>query len=695
MFAKVLIVDDSATDRLIIQNMLSEYDILTACDGLEALDTLEVHDDIDLVILDLNMPNMNGFQVLSILNTNARYKNIRTIILTNLDEVENEIKGLKMGAVDYIRKPIHMESLRVRIDIHIELLKLQKLYEQQLYDRNLTFNTVFQQAPIGMSISYSSEPHASNKNITIINPTLEKITGRTEEELIRLGWEKITHPDDIADNLKNFEKLQSGELNSYSMEKRYIKPDGSIVWAHIIVAKLNLMNDQKNNHITLTQDITNRKEMEETLSYNYEHDLWTGLFNRRYLEKLLSHDAKLDSMGKRAIIGINMSSVHILTLTYGFHYSQQLIKKATEALISICTHEHQLFNSHENRLVFYVKDYANKRELEEVVYKIIHVLEPVFSSERICSGIGIVEIDEENKDDVEQLLKKLLIASEKAIHIFDKEFGFCFFDKDMETQILREEEIKQELSLVATDPKDGGLYLQYQPIIDLESNQISGFEALARLRNDKLGLVSPLEFIPIAEKTKQIITIGKKVITQAFSFWNKLKDIGYEEISISINVSAIQLLEKDFTKDLYKMIRDFQVNPENICIEITESMLVDNYEGLNRIFGELKTSGIRVALDDFGTGYSSLSRERELNINCLKIDKYFIDKLISLKEEEAITGDIISMAHKLGHCVIAEGVEHEEQRQYLLKFGCDKFQGYLFSKPLDEEAAIEILKNQT
>jgi EAL domain-containing protein (putative c-di-GMP-specific phosphodiesterase class I) len=140
------------------------------------------------------------------------------------------------------------------------------------------------------------------------------------------------------------------------------------------------------------------------------------------------------------------------------------------------------------------------------------------------------------------------------------------------------------------------------------------------------------------------------------------------------------------------MIDEKQVNPENIGLEITETVFASNYQEINSILGELKDLGIKIAIDDFGTGYSSLARERELNITCIKIDKYFINKLMLLKDEEAITGDIIAMAHKLGHSVIAEGVEHERQRQYLLKYGCDRIQGYLISKPLSESAALDLLR---
>lgn len=265
MKTKVLVVDDSASDRLIIQNILSDYTVLLACDGVEAMRQIEDHDDINLVILDLNMPYMDGFQVLTALKSDDRYKRIRTIILTNYDELDNEIKGLKLGAVDFIRKPLHMDSLRARIDVHAELLRIQGILEKKLYEQSLAFDTIFNQAPIGIAISHSMEPSDPSSNVFIsINSMYMQITGRTKEELVKLGWAKITHPDDLDEDITNYKKLQAGEITSYSMEKRYIRPDNSVVWVYMTVAQLTIADDRM-NHICLVQDITKRKAYEAAL----------------------------------------------------------------------------------------------------------------------------------------------------------------------------------------------------------------------------------------------------------------------------------------------------------------------------------------------------------------------------------------------------------------------------------------------
>lgn len=824
MSAKILVVDDSASDRFIIERMLREYDILTACDGIEAMQQIDEHGDIDIVILDLNMPKMDGFEVLKALKSNDRYKGLRTIILTNYDELDNEIEGLRLGAVDYIRKPVNMDSLKARIEIHVELLRIQQMLEQKLYEQGLTFDTIFQQAPIGIAISHGSEPSSGREStVARFNPMFEKITGRTKDELMELGWVKITYPDDLDKDLINFKKLQRGELSSYSMEKRYVRPDGSIVWVQMTVAPLIISNDDRYNHICLAQEITRRKEMEadllesersksvllshlpglayrckydrqwtmefvsagcstltgyspeslinnkelafcdlvapeyreslwiewektlakkvplnyeyqiitaegerkwvlemgegvfgeggevealegiiidityrkrieDRLKYNSEHDRWTGLHNLNYLETLLERDGKHRRLENRAFVSINLNTVQSLTATYGFHYTQELMREVADMLGQYCTDRRMLFYTYENLFVFYLKDYKDREELTEFCRDIANMLESLLVAERIGGGIGVVQIDKDSDRDVDQLMKRLLIASEKALNIYDRDVGICFYDAEIEMEMIREEEIKRELTKIAADENYGELFLQYQPILDLESNRICGFEALSRLKIEKFGLVPALEFIPIAEKTKLIVPIGRRAIIRALRFLRRLKDNGFGGVLVSINVSAIQLLRSDFSENLFKMIDRTQVNPENIGLEITESVFASNYEEINRIIGGLKDSGIQIAIDDFGTGYSSLARERELNVNCLKIDKSFIDKLMCLDAKNTITSDIISMAHKLGHCVIAEGVEHEKQRQYLHSWGCDRIQGYLIGKPLDEEAAIEFLK---
>ena len=825
MLTKILVVDDSASDRLIIRNMLSEYEVLTACDGTEAMRMLEEHDGINLVILDLNMPNMDGFQVLEAMQADDRFKKLRTIVLTIYDELENEVKGLKLGAVDYVRKPIHLDSLKARIDVHVELLHAERALEQRFSDQAVTLETIFEQIPAGIAISYSEKPMPDSFNEYFrVNPVFEELTGRTKGELLRLGWAAITHPDDLEEEIRNYERLLAGEIDGYAMDKRFIRPDGSVVWVHLLGASLALSENHQYNHITIIKDITerkmmeekliesersksvllshlqgmayrcnydrdwtmqfvssgcfvltgytpealvknrdlsfneliapehreqlweewarcvsertpfrreyeittatgirkwvfeigqgiyndqgevealegiiidisDRKEMEDKLRYHNEHDEWTGLYNRRYLESILTRDSAASSTENRALVSVNLCVMHALSITYGFQYSQELIKRVAEELSAYCNDQTLLFSTHEYRFAFYKKGYKDRSELLDFCQSISRTLAMLLAVDRINVGIGFIEIANERHGGVELLMKNLLITSEEALLVGDGENHICFYDQELEERIHRREILQHDLSRVSVGENDDGLFLQFQPILDLRENRICGFEALARHNSDKLGLVSPLEFIPIIEKTKHIIPIGDMIIRKACAFIGKLRSAGYQTLKVSVNVSAIQLLSRGFVQNMLDTMKRMGVDPESIAIELTESAFSSDYDEINRILGQLSDHGINTSIDDFGTGYSSLSRERELNVNCLKVDKSFIDRLMFLKPEETITSDIISMAHKLGHVVVAEGVEHERQMEYLRIHGCDKIQGYLISRPLDPEAALEFVRH--
>ena len=694
---------------------------------------------------------------------------------------------------------------------------------KKLAKNEALYRSVFNQAPIGIAIvndkDSASQSELGHPNI---NPMFEQIIGRKSHELKNITWPELTHPEDLKTELGKFEQFKNSQIDGYSMEKRLLRPDGSIVWTHIKVSQLLGIPDKHSMYICLLEDISSRKATEESLKesersksvllanlpglayrcnydrewtmqyvsagcfaltgyhpesllynndisyndliapdyrdtlwqewkyvlakrlpfrhayeittangekkwvfemgegvfdehgqvialegivvdiserkkyenilvHNNEHDRWTGLFNRYYLENLLASDNQKDNANKMAFVGINMSHTQALTKVYGFHYTRTLLQKTAEILSQYCTDNHLLFHTFIDRFVFYLQDYRDKNELYEFCQTIEHVLETLLRPERVNAAIGVIEIEPGNKLDADLLLKKLLIASEKAFDMSDKQLGICFYDADMEAKIMREEDIKRELAQIVDDENNKGIFLLYQPILDLKSNRICTFEALARLKSEKFGVVSPLEFIPIAEKTKLIIPLGQRIIVEALQFLKTLEKNGFDAINISINVSAIQLLQDDFVDNLLKTINKIGVSPDRIGLELTESIFSSEYEEINSILSRLREIGIHIAIDDFGTGYSSFARERELNIDCLKIDKHFIDKLLEIQPEEAITSDIISMAHKMGHYVVAEGVEYETQKQYLIAKGCDKIQGYLIGKPLAEEEAIELL----
>ncbi|NMA02564.1 MAG: EAL domain-containing protein [Clostridia bacterium] len=709
MSIKILVVSDSASDIMIIKNMLSEYSILTASDGVGALSMLEAYKEINLLILDLDMPNMNGFQVLGTLKSDVRFRKVRTIILTNQDKLDDEIKGLKLGAVDYIRRPI-TDSLKARIDVHVALLcaeqalglsdqapicLMERKEIEKALDESERSKSVFLSHLPGLAYrcNYDSE-----WTMQYVSEGCFNLTGYPPESLLYnrdLSFNELISPEYREVLSQEWERILP-KREPFKYEYEIITATGEKKW--VLEMGQGVYNDAGEVEALegLVLDISDRKAIEDALIYNNTHDRLTGLYNRDYLVSLLEKDIKLNKNSKKALIGIDLSMVQLLALNYGFQYSQNLIKKAAEALSQQCSEKIILFQPRENRFIFYVVDYTDKKELVDFSHVIIETLEAVFITDRISGGVGIVEIKvDQDEVDIDLILRKLLIASERVITLFGKNFEISFYDEELETLVDRERDIIEALNIIALDDHaQDNLFLEYQPVMDLKKDQITCFEALARLNTEKLGLVGPLEFIPLAEKTKLIHQIGEKVIIKAFSFLRKLKEHGYNNIRVSINISLIQLLNPDFPRRLFELIKEMQINPQNICIELTESIFISDFDKTNKVIGKIRETGIHVAIDDFGTGYSSLSRETELNADCMKIDKYFVDRLLDTNPNKSITGDIISMSRKLGHCIIAEGVEHDLQLRYLKEHNCDKIQGYLISKPLSEEDAIEFLKKQ-
>lgn len=262
------------------------------------------------------------------------------------------------------------------------------------------------------------------------------------------------------------------------------------------------------------------------------------------------------------------------------------------------------------------------------------------------------------------------------------------FSNEMGNKVVKEYALQKELR---TSLENNEIYVVYQPKVSLEDSTVQGFEALARWNNKKFGEISPGKFIPLAEESKMIVPIGSFVLEEACRKIKFLSSKGYTDFKIAVNLSEVQFQEEIVINVLRKLIKKYQISSRHLELEITESMFMKSFESNLKVLEEIKDMGVTIALDDFGTGYSSFSYLTKLPIDVLKIDRSFILDVCTNPKEKCMVEGIIRLAHQLGIQVVAEGVEEEEQVEYLKAIFCDFVQGYYFSRPKPFNEIIDIV----
>lgn len=420
------------------------------------------------------------------------------------------------------------------------------------------------------------------------------------------------------------------------------------------------------------------------------YDELTGLKNYVYLKEYLLKELNKWSNKSTALIIININKFKDINMTYGYEYGDRILKYIAKKLDEEFSDNLMIFRLNSDRFIILANDYKDKEELDNIIDEIVIELETEFTlqgfKKTLTVNLGVIE-KVHKYGTADEVIRDATIALSYVDGT--SENRYIYFSEIMVDKINREEIIEADLINALLEKNNKNLYLAYQPQICLKTRKIFGFEVLARLKSDTLGNVSPIEFIEIAEKRNIIVPLGEWIMKEALLFTKEMDTNGFKNLKISINISGLQLLHEDFKTTLLNHIKFARINPQNVELEITESIILKDFFEINKILNELRKVGITIAVDDFGTGYSSLSRLNQINIDTVKIDKSFIDRIDYVESNKLITGDIISLAHKLGLNVVAEGVETKTQQKYLIDNNCDLIQGYLYSKPL---IGLDVLK---
>ncbi len=453
------------------------------------------------------------------------------------------------------------------------------------------------------------------------------------------------------------------------------------------------------NYNAVSEARTELEEKQLELEHNYQHieklaytDALTGLYNRmaffKYANEIISDNK--GGIKNHAIIFIDLDGFKSINDTLGHDYGDLLLQAVATQFSSLVAKDDILARNGGDEFVILRNQIESREELENFLFSLVSIASHTFTLEEENIHITIsagVSLFPQNGLSLGELMKNADIAMYAS-----KSRGknsYTFFDSSMEDEVNRRNDLIDILR-DAIDNKD--VYLLYQPQADISTGEIIGCEALMRLNSPIIGFVSPDEFIPVAEECGLIDELGEWALLEACSFNQRLIDAGFKPLQISVNVSTAQLRGDRLQKTIESLPEQTTMPLKYLEIELTESVLMTNFDHNLAFINRMKELDIHIALDDFGTGYSSFSYLTKIPINTLKIDKSFIAGICENKNDSYIAGTIINLAHQLGITVIAEGVETIEQLRILQCQMCDVLQGYFFSRALSEHDFIELLK---
>ena len=590
----------------------------------------------------------------------------------------------------YDLKPVSfMKKGGSLISLHCDFIKIREEEDEKVFCFCVDTSDIFSQREKERVVKDSILHMADlmivmldeEANIVEFNKFAEKLSGYRKEEVLYKNWFDIFIDCEDKSKIKRvFKDVINGENFHWGYENEIVCKDGSkktLSWHNSIIFN----DDNERVVISVGMDITEKIKTQKSLERMANYDYLTSLPNRNLFEDRLKHAVFVAQRDNKKLMAmfLDIDNFKSINDTLGHRIGDKLLQEVAKRLQNSLRKSDTVARFGGDFFVLLFENIKGVKSAVSIVKNIFSLFEEPFLVEGhdiFVSVSGGVSLYPNDCPDANCLLR----CADIALHNAKKEGkkGFCFYNSKMNDEIIKR--VKLE-SYLRNALKNSEFFLVYQPQIDLKSRKIIGVEALLRWMNPTLKMIPPLDFIPIAEDTKMILEIGEFTLRKTLS---QIKD--WEKMGINVravvNISSIQLAQGNFFDLVDSLLKEYDVDSSQIGIEITESVLMKNMDRSIEILNRFKDRGIEIAIDDFGTGYSSLAYLKKFPISRLKIDKAFIDDLPYDKDSVSITKAIISMGKSLGMEIVAEGVEKEEQLEFLIKEGCDQIQGYFFSKPL-------------
>jgi len=536
-------------------------------------------------------------------------------------------------------------------------------------------------------------------NIDYLNPVAESITGWSREEALGLPVHDVftvqyeaTHTS--LDYALVYECIERAKVVKTTDNVMVInKNDLHETAVEISTAPIKGAKNKINGAVVVSHDVSDARRLAREMTHLATHDDLTALPNRILLIDRLVQAISRGPWNDKylAVLFLDLDRFKLVNDAHGHDVGDELLRHVASRLVSCLREGDTVSRLGGDEFVIVLRDLSNPSDVRTIADKIIHTFstpfllvdEEFFSTASM--GISLYPKDGQSALD---LMKKADIAMYRAKSLGKN--NYVLYSEEMGKQDARELTLETDLRR-AIERNEFELY--YQPQVDAKNGIIIGAEALIRWNNPKHGLVSPLEFIPLAEQTGLIIPISQWVMKEAAKQCKYWQDQGLPPIRVSVNISAIQFERGNIFNDVKNVLKKTNLSPEYLELELTEGTLATNPQAAINTLNKLNDIGIKLSIDDFGTGYSSLSYLKQFCVSTLKIDRSFVKDVLTDSDDAAMCTAIISIAHNLNLHVVAEGVENNDQLEFLKTHDCNTIQGYYFSKPLPNNQFIKYLEN--
>jgi len=685
-----VVVDDSISALTQMLNLLRTIGTCSPIgftDPREGLDYCLSH-DVALVVVDYEMPGMDGVHFIESFREDRRRSLVPVVMVTSTGDKDVRYLALQVGATDFLSKPVDPVEFIARMNNQLSASQAHKTLaglSQWLTDEVRKVSAVVRQSPVSVMITDRAG------RIDYVNQAFMAVTGLSAEEAIgRTPAELRVETYEAEERAAITATIEAGQ--EWRGTTQGHRKDGSGYWE---AARIFAIRDEAGtltNLVSINEDITLHKEYEARIAWQNNYDALTGLPNRMLaidrLDQAIAHaECNGDTV---AVILIDIDRFKLVIETMGHAAGDELLRQVARRLQESEMRGDatlaRIGNDDFAVIIPQIKEsYALQPTLDQIrqcfaLPFMIHDSE-IFTSASL--GVSLYPTDGLSPSD---LLRNAHTAMTTAQS--EERGGWRFFTSELDSGVRHRMQAESRLRHALAN---GELSLNYHPLVNIETGEMLAAEALLRWRNADLGPVSPDLFIPIAEETGLIVPIGAWVFEQVCRDMAEWTSAGLPPLRVAVNVSSRQLADDSLIGIVSGALAANGLGPERLEIEVTERLLLDRSPRTLALLNELRAMGLRFSIDDFGTGYSSMSYLTSFPFDVLKVDRSFVSKVTERKQDAALTQAIIAMARSLDLEVVAEGVETQEQLDFLRRTGCTFAQGYLFSRPMPASALAERL----